>query len=182
MIADSLENLTMDIDSLRAHEKNARRGDVDAIAKSLQRYGQYKPIVANKRTGQIVAGNHTWRAAKQLNWEKIAVTWIDVDEETELRILAIDNRLSDVAQYDDDALIELLRELDQTEDGLSDTGYQLTDLEKLISKLDENDDIKILPEWEEKYEVVVQCRDENHQAEILTKLSAEGLTVRAIVV
>lgn len=182
MIPDSLVELTFPIDDVRPHERNARRGDVDAIAKSLQRYGQYKSIVANKRTGQIVAGNHTWRAAKQLGWTEIAVSWIDVDEETELRILAIDNRLSDVAQYDDDALVELLRDLQDTEEGLADTGYQFTDLEKLISKLDENDDIKILPEWEEKYEVVVQCRDENHQAEILTKLSAEGLTVRAIVV
>ena len=182
MIADALLGLVVGIDSIETHPSNARRGNVDAICKSLERWGQYKPIVANKRNGRILAGNHTFMAAQRLGWTEIAATWVDVDEETELKILAVDNRLSDVAGYDDQALVELLRAIDSCDDGLEDTGYELTDLLKLIDKLDDTESVVDLPDWEDRYEVVIECRTENEQAALLLRLSEEGLKVRAIVV
>lgn len=69
-IPETLEALAVDIDSVRPFESNPRRGDVKAIAESLRVNGQYRPIVANKRTGEILAGNHTWQAAKSLSWSQ----------------------------------------------------------------------------------------------------------------
>lgn len=46
-IADDLVSLAVDIDTVRQLPGNPRRGDVDAVAASLQRFGQRKPIVVD---------------------------------------------------------------------------------------------------------------------------------------
>lgn len=117
------------LDRLTKHPRNPRRGNIDAIKESLAVHGQYRPIVANLRTGHILAGNHTYEAARQLGWDKIQVAWVDVDEEDELRILLADNRTSDLAEYDDSELSALLEELSKAEGGLVGTGFSDDDIE-----------------------------------------------------
>ena len=57
------------ISQLRFYPGNARRGDIDLIAESLERLGQYKPVVVNtggkepELANTILAGNHTVMAA-----------------------------------------------------------------------------------------------------------------------
>lgn len=120
------------VGTLKPYPNNPRRGNVEAIIDSLVNHGQYRPIVANARDGMILAGHHVWIAAKQLGWKQIAVTWVDVDDETAKRILLADNRLSDIASYDERALIDMLA-------GLSDlvgTGFEPEDLDSLIENAD----------------------------------------------
>ena len=57
---------TVQIQDIKPYPVNPREGDIGAIVESLQAHGQYRPIVANKQTGHILAGNHTYGAAKQL--------------------------------------------------------------------------------------------------------------------
>jgi ParB-like chromosome segregation protein Spo0J len=122
---------TIPLTSIEPHPANARRGDIDAIADSLNHHGQYKPIVVNKRTNQILAGNHTYKAAKRLRWGKIAVVWVDVDEPTARKILIADNRTNDLAHYDEQALIDLLATLPDL-DGTGFTPDELNDLDTLL--------------------------------------------------
>lgn len=68
MIPETLSALAVPIDSLTPYQDNLRRGDLEAIKESLSVNGQYRPIVANRRTGEVLAGNHTLRAAEQLGW------------------------------------------------------------------------------------------------------------------
>src|SRR5262249_21972971 len=65
-IADTLDELRVPIDSVRGYARNPRRGDLAAIKRSLEVNGQYRPIVVNRRTGEVLAGNHTWLAAREL--------------------------------------------------------------------------------------------------------------------
>jgi hypothetical protein len=99
---------TVGINEVKVHPLNPREGDIGAIIDSLTYMGQYRPIVANKRTKHIVSGNHTYQGAVQLGWEKIAVHWIDVDDVEEIKILIVDNRTSDLATYDPSELNKLL--------------------------------------------------------------------------
>lgn len=115
------------IDTIQPHPENARVGDVSAIAESLERFGQVKPIVVQKSTGHVVAGNHTREAAKSLGWEEIAACLLDLDDETAKAYLLADNRLSDRAKYDQSQLYELL---EGTLD-LDGTGYDLDYVESL---------------------------------------------------
>jgi hypothetical protein len=109
-IRAEIESLAVAIDSVQPHPRNVRQGDVGAISISLEAHGQYKPILVQKSTGYIVAGNHTWQAAKALGWSEIAVQHLELDDDKAVRILLADNRSTDLASYDDHALAELLSE------------------------------------------------------------------------
>lgn len=136
MINPNIKQLSVDVETLQNHPRNIRQGDVGAIAESLKENGQYRPIVVQKSTNYVLAGNHTLKAAKALGWKKIAATFVDVDDERALRILLADNRTNDLASYDENALVELLKELADTEAGLVGTLYTGDDLDDILFKID----------------------------------------------
>ena len=119
---------TISIREVEVHPLNPREGDIGAIVSSLEVMGQYRPIVANKKTKHIVSGNHTYQAAVQLGWEKIAVHWIEVDEVEEIKILIVDNRTSDLASYDPQELNKLL-----TSTGLRGTGFTAEEVSEILA-------------------------------------------------
>lgn len=135
MIREQLQHLAIPIDAIHPHPRNVRQGDIGAICQSLTAHGQYKPVVYQQSTGRILAGNHTYKAAKALGWTEIAATPIICDDEQAIRILLADNRSSDLATYDDSELLELLKELADTTASLNDTLYQLDDLDSLQTEV-----------------------------------------------
>lgn len=116
---------------LRPYPGNPRQGDVEAIKRSLAANGQYRPVVVNRRTSEVLAGNHTLLAARELGWEQIAASYVDVDEDGARRIVLADNRTNDLAGYDDEALVELLQALPDLEG----TGYDEEALGALLEEL-----------------------------------------------
>jgi len=129
----SLKTEQIAVAKLTPHPKNVRQGDVGAISMSLEMHGQYRPIVAQKSTGYILAGNHTYKAAMSLGWKDIAVTYVDVDDDQALRILLMDNRANDIASYDEGGLGEVLSLLMDTEKQLAGTGFNPEDLDELLA-------------------------------------------------
>lgn len=122
----------VDVDDLRLYAGNPRRGRVDLIAEGLERYGQYRPVVARRVDGTVLVGNHMLRAARQLGWRSVQVRYVDLSEEKAKQLLVWDNRTSDLADNDTEALVELLEGLD----GLEGTGYEQDDLDELLDELD----------------------------------------------
>jgi DNA modification methylase len=120
---------------LKPHPRNANQGDFGAIQQSVEANGFYGTVVANKRTGHILAGNHRFAVAKQLGFERIPVAWVDVDDQEELRILIADNRTTRLGIDNEERLAELLSELAQTPEGLLGTGFDGDDLDDLIGRL-----------------------------------------------
>jgi len=173
------------VNSLLSYPGNPREGDIGAIAVSLQQNGQYRPIVVNKRNMTILAGNHTWKAAKYLGWETIAVTYVDVDEAQARKIVLADNRHNDLASYNDDVLAELLQQVIATDgiEGLLGTGFDGDDVDNLIGDITKDPQHNAdYVDLEESYEVIITCRSETHQIELLERLMDEGLDVRAAIV
>lgn len=105
-----LAEMLTPVADLREHPNNPRLGNVDAIAESLDQNGQLKPIVA-RADGTIVAGNHTFKAAKKLGWTHVAALLLDLSDDQEKRYLLADNRVSDLAEYDVAVLQPLVREM-----------------------------------------------------------------------
>jgi ParB-like chromosome segregation protein Spo0J len=123
---------SMAISSLTAYPTNPRRGDIDAIALSLHAHGQYRPIVVQSSTKFVLAGNHTLKAAKKLGWKKIKAVLVDVDEDTAKKIVLADNRLTDLAGYNEPLLKSLLQALPEL-DGTGFTPSEVEALDRLIS-------------------------------------------------
>jgi hypothetical protein len=128
-IPKTLTALAVSVDQLVPYGPNPRRGDLSVIVESLQRHGQYRPIVVRANTFEVLAGNHTLAAAKQLGWTKIAATFVDVSDDEAARIVLVDNRTADLAGYDDSILAELLSGLPD----LDGTGYSADELETLLA-------------------------------------------------
>jgi ParB-like chromosome segregation protein Spo0J len=120
------------ISSLTPYPTNPRRGDIDAIASSLTAHGQYRPIVVQASTKFVLAGNHTLKAAKKLGWKKIKAVLVEVDEDTAKKIVLADNRLTDLAGYNEPLLKSLLQALPEL-DGTGFTQSEVETLDRLIS-------------------------------------------------
>jgi hypothetical protein len=123
------------IDSVHQHPRNARRGNVAAIRESIAENGSYAMLVVQRSTGNILKGNHTWQALKELGHTQARVLYGDWDDETATRIVLADNRTSDLAGYDDAIRAELMRGLAESSRGLVGTGYDVKDLERLEASL-----------------------------------------------
>lgn len=124
------------LERLILHPANPRDGDVGAIVESIRSNGWASAVVAQRSTRHVLAGNHRIRAARECGIGAVPVLWLDVDDDTALRILLADNRTSDLATWDDRALADLLVELrTQTEKGLTGTGFDGNALDELLADL-----------------------------------------------
>lgn len=157
MIHESIAGLAVPVESLRLLSGNPRRGDVEQVAASYERFGQRKPIVA-LTDGTVIAGNHQLQAARKLGWTHIAVVFVDDDDSTARAFAAADNRLGVLGGYDLDALRDLLNGVN-----LYGTGFTADDLAQLTPPvpmddfpidvdgydLDDLDDIPIMSDAKE---------------------------------
>jgi DNA modification methylase len=144
------------IDRIKPHPRNAKKGNVEVIRASIERNGFYGALVVQRRTGEILVGNHRWKAAKLVGLAEVPVIWVQVDDATERRLLLVDNRSSDLGEYDEEALLGLLKEL-QADQGLDGTGYTEADLDALIEEAEGDVDLSA-PEDEEVIEVPEEPR------------------------
>lgn len=107
-IHESLRDMAIDIDLLDPLPGNPRVGDIEAIALSLEQFGQVKPIVVHPgEDGRftILAGNHTTEAARSLGWTHIAcVVGAEMDESDAAAFALMDNRVAELG-YTDEALL-----------------------------------------------------------------------------
>lgn len=126
-----LDMETVLISELKPYPGNPRQGDIGRLMNSLQTHGQFRPIVASRRTRRILAGNNLTKAAAQLGWDSIGVSWVDVDAEGERRIVLVDNRASDLAGYDPGLLSAALGSV-STARMPEATGFTLDDLQDII--------------------------------------------------
>jgi ParB-like chromosome segregation protein Spo0J len=143
---------------LRPMEGNPRRGQVEVIAESLRVNGQYRPIVVNAgsvtgRRNEVLAGNHTMLAARQLGWESLDVFLVDVDEDSARRIVAVDNRSADLGSYDSQLLRDLLESLDE----LDGTGYSDADLKALTKLTSDPSPPDDFPSFDDDLETAYCC-------------------------
>jgi ParB-like nuclease family protein len=117
------------IESLK-HYRNPRRGDVTVIRESLRENGQYRPLVVRRKTREVLAGNHTLKAAKEEGWSEVWATFIDCDARHAKRIALVDNRTNDLAGYDEQALVRLIGSLPS----LAGTGWSREAYDELIAR------------------------------------------------
>ena len=90
-----VESLSLDPKNARAHDDR----NLQAIADSLRRFGQQKPIVVAP-DGTVLAGNGTLAAAKHLGWAEIAAITTDLEGPDARGFAIADNRTAELAEWD----------------------------------------------------------------------------------
>lgn len=141
------------ITDLVLDDRNARKGDVPAIAASLKELGQHRPVVVQRGTMKVIAGNHMVLAAQTLGWGEIAATFVDDDDDTATRRAIADNATSSSGKWNDDILKGLLEEVGTDVPGLD---------EKLLARLFKEEEAKpeepiypLMPKPGEDYDYVM---------------------------
>lgn len=132
----NLEVQQLPLDSLIQHPDNANNGDLDALEQSIRVNGFYQPILVQKSTHYIIAGNHRYVIAIRLNMPTVPAIVLDVDDEQAKRMMLADNRITRLGYDDEAALADLLQDLYATDMSLAGTGYSHHDYTSLLELME----------------------------------------------
>jgi len=173
-IAPGLEPLLVPIDSIEPYPGNPREGDVQAIRKSLRRFGVQKPVVVQEETRRIVAGNHLWLALKEEGATEIPASVSPLSDEDAKAYLIADNRTAELGGYNEVDLASILRDIRESGD-LEGTGYSDREVEQFLARV-ERETAKGIPELSfseelmEEHQYVVLYTDTEMDWNMLTEL------------
>lgn len=163
---------------IKPYDKNPRKNDnaVEQVANSIASFGFKVPIVIDK-DNVIVCGHTRYKAVKKLGLDKVPCIIADdlTDEQIKAYRLA-DNKVSEKSEWDFDLLGEELNNIFDID--MSDFGFDLIEEEEEPTAPTERKDLS--DKVGETYEVIIECDNEQQQAEIYEKLREEGLTCRVL--
>jgi DNA modification methylase len=110
-LAVPVAQLSLMVGNPRSHPAR----NLEAIKTALVEYGQVETILVNRRKREVVHGNGRLQAALELGWTHVAVHVIDVDEATARAMAVVLNRTGELAEWDQEELDKLLREVQTSE-------------------------------------------------------------------
>ena len=124
--------------ALRPWAKNPRKNDpaVQAVADSIARFGFGAPLLVRKATGEIIAGHTRLKAAVKLGLTEVPVRYLDLSESEAHALALADNRVGEIAEWDDEALADVLREMGDADVSLDGLGWTGEELEAMIEGVD----------------------------------------------
>jgi hypothetical protein len=143
-----------------------------ALTASVKRFGPVQPILINKTTGHIVGGHQRLAALRKLGHKSTMVAFGEwtLAEERALNVTLNNPAVQGKFERPDDYLDGALQ-------GLSLADFRELNLESVFPK-----------ETKEKrqadgltYKIVVTCDDERHQADLIERLEADGLTCSPLI-
>ncbi len=131
-ISDQLRPFAIPIASLRPDTANSRahpERNINAIAGSLARFGQQKPVVAD-RDGVVVAGHGQIEAAKRLGWTEIAVVRTTLSRKEAAAYAIADNRTGELSEWITEQLAETLAGIKSI--GIDGIGFAPAEIDALL--------------------------------------------------
>jgi hypothetical protein len=194
---------------LRANINNPRKIKTtksNMLADSLARYGDLGGVIFNRRTGQLVGGHQrvaafTARQAQDvvlertyeaptstgtvaegafvIEGERFSYREVDWDEHTEMAANIAAN--SGAGQWQFDKLTEIFNELDANNFDLDLTMWDGEDRDKLLGGAEDVKQEDVDLTFEAEYKILVTCRDDAHQTELLERFNDEGVVCKALV-
>ena len=114
------------LDELHPYANNPRINDqaVDAVAKSIEQYGFKVPMVITE-DGEIICGHTRYKAARLLGLDEVpCVVANDLTPDQVKAFRLADNKVNDIAIWDNKLLLQELDELDKIDCDLF-TGFEM---------------------------------------------------------
>jgi hypothetical protein len=116
-ITFAIENIpTVDFDSIKPYWRNPRNvteDAVNAVVDSISRYGYQQPIIVD-RDMTIITGHTRYAALRKLRAERVSVLISDLPDEKAREYRIMDNKTGEYATWDQDALVQELRSVEET--------------------------------------------------------------------
>jgi hypothetical protein len=161
---------------LRPHPKNWRThpsAQQDALRGVLAEIGYAGALLARELpdgTLELIDGH---LRAETTPDAEVPVLVLDLDEREAAKLLALHDPLAGMAETNDEALAELLAQVETENDAVQALLDQmLGDSDAPAGETDSNTEKSIaIPE---SFQVVIECRDESEQQTVYERLTAEG--------
>jgi DNA modification methylase len=134
------------IDQIKPDPTNPRRHSrkqIRQIANSIATFGFNAPILID-RDGNIVSGHGRWLACRELGWNEVPTLCLDHLSAAQARAFMIaDNRLTEIATWDDRLLAQQLKELSLLglDFSIEVTGFEMPEIDLRIASLENHPDI-----------------------------------------
>lgn len=128
------------IDELVPYENNARINDgaVDSVANSIDAFGFKVPVIIDKNN-VLVAGHTRVKAAKKLGLKKVpCIIADDLDEDQIKAFRLVDNKASELAEWDFEKLAEEIKDIEIDLSGF-DWGINEEDISYIDQLLNDED-------------------------------------------
>jgi site-specific DNA-methyltransferase (adenine-specific) len=134
---DEAAAVWVDRSSLKPWDRNPRKNAeaVKRVAASIQRFGFGNPILARTADREVIAGHTRLLAAEMLGIERVPVRFLDLDPADAHLLAVADNKLGEIAEWDDDELAMIMSEYSAEDAELA--GFDDDELEQLAERLSE---------------------------------------------
>lgn len=113
-------------------ELNENDPEYDKIKNSIEQFGYVDPIIYNKRTNTIVGGHQRYTVLRDLGYEEVDVSVVDMDEQDEMALNVALNKVE--GEWDKDKLKDVIEQLE--EDKLVFTGFDDDEIDSLMNDVD----------------------------------------------
>lgn len=125
----------MSVNDIIPYNKNPRKNEkaVAKVAKSIKEFGFNQPIVVDKDR-VIVVGHTRLKGALHLGMDKVPVMYMpdSVSDEKVQAYRIADNKLNELAEWDNDLLLEEIMDLNNTLDDIELTGFDTDDIQTML--------------------------------------------------
>lgn len=131
-----MQLIELSIDEIIPYENNPRKNDnaVDKVAESIKEFGFKVPIIIDKDS-IIIAGHTRYKAAKKLDIKKVPVIMAeDLTEEQVKAFRIMDNKSSEFASWNYEALLVEMESLKLEDYNLELTGFDFNEIEGIMDK------------------------------------------------
>jgi DNA modification methylase len=134
MVQDDAAAVWVDVATLTPWVNNPRRNDhaVDSVAKSIERFGFAAPIIARKDNGEVIAGHTRLKAAIKLGLGKVPVRYLDLDEQEAHALAIADNKLNEIAEWDEESLSLILSDISEGGVSLDGIGFDDKEIQSVL--------------------------------------------------
>lgn len=160
--------VNMQIDQVIPYDNNPRDNEdaVEPTANSIKEFGFQQPIVVDK-DNVVIVGHTRLLAAKSLNMTEVPVVVADTLTVEQVKAYRLaDNKTNEFADWD---LGKLENELDSIDDlDMNVFGFEDNEID------DSSEETDISDKLTEKFQIVINCDDENELQETFSKLTEEG--------
>lgn len=102
------------------------------LKRSIEEFGYIEPIIINKRTMHVVGGNQRLKVLRQLDIKEVQAVIVDLDDTHEKALNIALNKIS--GEWDLPLLKDLLLEIDTGEIDIEITGFDMPEIEGLMTQ------------------------------------------------
>lgn len=164
------------LSDLKPYKNNSRTHDdiqIDQIIASIKEFGFTNPILIDEKN-EIIAGHGRLMAAQKMGLEKVPTLVLTGLSEAQKKAYVIaDNKIALNAGWDMDLLKEEIGSIADEID-LSILGFDAQELANIIDGLEHIDPELQEQEYEEVFNIIVNCQDETHQERVYNELLEKG--------